>query len=371
MIVIHIGMPKAGSTTLQHFLRANDEALRGMSIDYPRVGRELPIHDLSHRNIANGILERTTRIHKTRGTLADMMIYLNSTKYAMTIISSEELFRAGEPAIKRTQSLFESLLQEIRIVLIIRDPAGRIPSAYAHGVRAGASTGDFDTFFEFTVVNDKVDQFKVAARWASVFGWPSIHVRLLSPAALRGGDLTTDFLASAGLDPDAPELSALPRPPRANESPGWKTLEAVRAYFGGRSGLPDTHPLMKMKPPDTPRKRRNFKSAAETVCRELGWHEDKGLYLTGEQAALCADSHASTIRMLNEHLVEKLATPSGVEEHEFVERPFLPDVSKIDGAELRAFYDAWSAFLKSKIKENRAGNKKRANMVSDLAISNK
>ncbi|MEO7026938.1 MAG: hypothetical protein ABI056_05225 [Caulobacteraceae bacterium] len=347
MIVIHIGMPKAGSTTLQQFLKANDEALREMSIDYPRAGREHPTHNLNHRNFANGILERNRRILERSGSLDDIVRYLGDNEYASTILSSEELFRAGEPAIRRAQALLAPIGREIRIILIIRDPRERLPSAYAQRVRFGVSADDFDTFFKFRAVNDEVDQFKVAERWAKVFGWPAIRVRLLSPPALRGGDLITDFLASAGLDPDAPELAALPRPPRANESPGWKTLEGVRAYFGGLSGLRDDHPLMRMESPDTPQKRKIFGFAAEAIGRELGWHEDKGLYLTDEQAALCADNHASTIQMLNEHLVELLPTSSGVEECEFVGRPFLPDVSKIDGAELQAFYDGWSASLES------------------------
>ena len=345
MIVIHIGMPKAGSTTIQHFLRDNDAALRELSIDYPVVGREHPNFNLNHRNFANGLLERENRIHKKSSSMADLIAYISESKYNTTILSSEELFRATEPSIIRARELLSSIGQEFRLILIIRDPSDRLPSAYAQGVRFGASTDDFDTFFEFRSANDKVDQFKIAERWAKVFGWSAIRVRLLSPPALRGGDLIEDFMASAGLDPDSPELTALPRPARANESPGWKTLEAVRAFFGGRSALQQGHPLLRMDAPKTPRKRRRFGSAAEESALELGWPEDKGRYLTRAQAASCADAYALTVRQLNEYLEYTLPVPLGSTERDFVERSFLPDVTRIDPAELNSFYDAWGARL--------------------------
>ena len=40
MLYLHIGFHKAGSTTLQTFLRDNAAALAAAGVDYPEIGRE-------------------------------------------------------------------------------------------------------------------------------------------------------------------------------------------------------------------------------------------------------------------------------------------------------------------------------------------
>ena len=44
MIVIHIGLKKSGSSSIQAFLKANEDALQGLSVDYPPTGRAARAH---------------------------------------------------------------------------------------------------------------------------------------------------------------------------------------------------------------------------------------------------------------------------------------------------------------------------------------
>ena len=85
MIVIHIGLRKAGSTSIQSFLSANEDSLRRMAIDYPRVGR---LERLTHSNIAWEILGRR-KFDPSYGTLSQLADYWREASSRMMIISSE------------------------------------------------------------------------------------------------------------------------------------------------------------------------------------------------------------------------------------------------------------------------------------------
>jgi len=200
---------------------------------------------------------------------------------------------------------------------------------------------DFDAFFQDRLSYEGLSIFHIAQRWASVFGWENLNVRPLDRAALVGGDLITDFMSLCGLDEAEAQLASLKRLPRANESPGWKTTEAIRAYYGDRTGLAGDHPLTRTAVPKRRRDRQTFRAVAEEVGAEMGWSEERGLYMTRAQAARCVSTYASWVESLNEHLSVKLPHPLSLEERDFVERPFLPDASHIDPGELRQFYDTW------------------------------
>jgi hypothetical protein len=64
MIVIHIGFPKAGSTTIQTYLNTNQAALRGLSIDFPTLGLA---NRANHHTIAHELAGRMERIKPKHG----------------------------------------------------------------------------------------------------------------------------------------------------------------------------------------------------------------------------------------------------------------------------------------------------------------
>ena len=345
MIVIHIGMPKAGSTAIQQFLRDNDEALRRLSIDYPAVGRENVDDRLKHGDIKGQISGPNKHRKKKSDSIYDLIEHIRTGDCETTILSSEGFIRSPQEGIADLRDRLSEVDSKFRIILVIRHLLDSLPSAYAQQVKFGGRTDDFDSFFSQRMERGNLTHFTIAERWASVFGWTAISVRLLSAASLIGGDLITDFLFSSGLNADAPELTALSRPPRANESPGWKTLEATKAVFGGRSGLSPDHPLIKANLPTKRLERRAFGSLAAEVGGKFGWEMDRGLYMTRAQAVSCVETFNLWTNQLNGHLVDKLPPPLKLEERGFVERPFLPDVSHIEAGELQTFYDEWGARL--------------------------
>jgi hypothetical protein len=343
MIFIHIGLPKAGSTTIQKFMSANETALRALSVDYPPVGR---LNKGAHHNIASELKGKGEKFRPDAGRVSDLVTYLRDTRCNTTLLSSESFYSIKVEELKSFAARLSDVGKPIRIVMVIRDMVDFAPSTYAQKVRHGGKTYDFDAYFNRRQGRDGFNVFGAASRWADAFGWDALIVRALDPAMLVDGDLISDFLTQVGLDPQAPAVRDLPRQPRANVSPGWKPLEAVRALFTGHSGLDMDHPLRRLITDDMPLSRKTrIGNAGAVVGGELGWNLDKGRYLTFEQARILHDVYIGVLEALNERLPTKFPMPASLEASGFVAREFLPDASHIPAAELKDFYDSVASLV--------------------------
>ncbi len=145
-----------------------------------------------------------------------------------------------------------------RRALILRDLIDLVPSSYAQMVKTGRKTHDFDLFFIRRLRERRMNYAETAGRWAEVFGWEALRVRLLDRVHLLNGDLIDDFLAILDVDPASREARGLKRPARANVTPGWRVVEALRALYAGQADLE----------PETPVGRRR---AARTRRRGESW----------------------------------------------------------------------------------------------------
>jgi len=198
------------------------------------------------------------------------------------------------------------------------------------------------------------------SRWAAVFGWENVRVRLLDPYHLLNGNVFDDILAILGVSSLQPPSSRLQQPGKVNVSSGWKVLEAIRGLYSGAHGLPPDHPLLLA----TSRyggllhdgchrnslHRRTIKgwqkigNLAARLGETRGWNDERGHYLTREQAQKCIDLYRQAIVALNAHLETPLPLPLDLEARYFVERDYLPDWSRIPAHELRTFYDELGDF---------------------------
>jgi hypothetical protein len=364
MIFIHIGLPKAGSTTIQEFMSANETALRELSVDYPPVGRLKG----AHHNIANELRGRAEQFNPDAGRVSDLVTYLRETSYKTTVLSSENLWLNKVEVIKSFAARLADVGNPIRIIMVIRNSVDFAPSTYAKKVRHAGYTCDFDTYLNRRLGRDGFNVFGAASRWADVFGWDALIVRALDSAMLVDGDLISDFLTQVGLDPQAPAVRDLPRQPRANVAAGWRTLEATRALFAGHSGLDVDHPLRRLITDDMPLSRKaRISNAGAVVGGELGWNLDKGRYLTLEQAQNLHGVYIGVLEALNERLPTKFSTPASLEASGFVAREFLPDASHIPAAELKGFYDSVAMILADTSKQERADERAARKAASEAA----
>jgi hypothetical protein len=270
MLFIHIGMHKAGSSSIQAFLSENAERLAERGVLYPQAGRSGPAHhDLSQPLRSGEVVPEWTDIAKTA---ADR-----------TVILSSEAFCGCDPALVR-QAAGEV---EVRILCWQRNAAEGVVSRYAQNTKRGNNLDPFEVFFSRVGDREHLLIAPLLGRWAEVFGAQAIRVRSLDAEVLAGGDLIVDLLEALGQS-DSPELV---RPGPQNISPGWRALETIRTLNRRivAAGEPDDRALRFMR-----------KAMPRSIARaelKLGLYE-RGAYLDREQAGVVVERYNADIAAL-------------------------------------------------------------------------
>ncbi|HEX4078326.1 MAG TPA: hypothetical protein VHX61_05580 [Rhizomicrobium sp.] len=343
MIVIHIGLKKCGSASLQTFLSTNEKQLSNLSIEYPRAGRDSNSQDKAgrerkaHNNIAKEILGVKRPISQPRALLECVGHWAQITSRTM-VLSSEVFEGATKEGIQYLKQAFLRWRPEeqFTIFLMIRDLIDIMPSSYAQKIKHGFHTYDFDTFFAGRIEEPRVHYFDTAERWADVFGWDSMQIRLLDRCHLTNGDLLDDFLAMLSESGAATDGAVLNRTGVMNSAPGWKTLEAIRALFGDGHSLPEHHRLWKFVG-RRPSKRIGI--CAVELGEKRGWNRERGRYLTREQAERCLAIYAANVEKLNRRALKALPLPASLGNRGFMAREFMPKACHISRYELHEFYN--------------------------------
>jgi hypothetical protein len=333
MIVIHFGLRKAASSSIQQFLKANQTYLRSLGYDYAPIGH---LSGQSHLNLTNDA-RKLSNFDPNGGTLSDVRKYWKRNKGKVLIISSEILEGSTQKNVCFIQKRLSRADNLFLPLLIIRDLASLVASSYSQHAKMNGIE-EFDSYFARFLQRPRVHYYDTAKKWANAFGWDSIRVRLLDRDFLINGDLIDDFISTAGLEMSPEEIAQLERPRESNVSPGWRVAEALRALYDGRHELPDGHPLLGQVNGDRDGA-KSIRARAESLGTEWDWNSDKGRYLTTEQAQACLDIYRRSIDALNAHLASPLPRPKTLEEKGFIPREFTPDISRIPAKDLRQFYD--------------------------------
>lgn len=169
-IVLHIGLPKTGSSTIQHLLDTHRAELARLGLHYPDGGKT--------GRSGTGI---------TAGNGADLSRYLNPRQRPKDFSQDgfEAAFRARWLTPDRPRCLISSELlafaqaellerfrdrltggRPVRIVAFVRDLYGHAWSAWMQMIKRHACTEDFATYCETSYNNP---QFQAIKRYAGVF----------------------------------------------------------------------------------------------------------------------------------------------------------------------------------------------------------
>lgn len=207
MLTLHIGFHKAGSSTLQTFMRENAEALETRGLIYPteHLGRRI-----AHHHIGYAI--------RARETLPEMSEIAAKAKISNVVLSTE-VFSLCQPADVR------AALGPARIVCYRRDLLSDPVSRYMQMTKRGKSHANFDIQLENGAVT--FSPANVVRSWVETFG--SVRLRSLSAECLTGGDLVSDFCSAIGQS----STSDLVMTGDRNRSPGWMPVEILRGFSQG------------------------------------------------------------------------------------------------------------------------------------------
>lgn len=221
-VLLHIGSPKAGSTTIQHALKLNREQLgaRNILTWEPDDSKGPPARTLANRfSPPNRPLLPRERMHfRTRAETVDWSLenwralaaLVKERKPALTVLSSESLFAVGN--VKRVLDALSETFSEITIIAYIRDPAEQYKSSLDQIIRDGARFADLPLPSEF-----RFPSHEVIRAYHDILGKDRMIVRNFDRRNLAGGDLITDFFARIAQVAET-ELDEIDAPAPANES---------------------------------------------------------------------------------------------------------------------------------------------------------
>jgi hypothetical protein len=217
--VLHIGLEKTGTTSLQATLANNRARLAEQGILYP-----VSLGERSHVKAymfasqsgpdpmkAQFGLTGADDVEVFREMLADNLAReIENARPRLVCVSNEHcssrLLALEE--IERLKSLIERHCERTTIVVYLRAQGEMLRSSYSTYLKTGG-TGPFGPPNPVEIAG-KYDHEAILDRWAAVFGRQALDVRLFDPAHLVGSDVVTDFIGH--LDPalaiDEFEISA-------------------------------------------------------------------------------------------------------------------------------------------------------------------
>lgn len=247
-VVIHIGMGRCGSSSLQFALANCREDLNQIGISYPVV-----LHtDFAHHALAPlksaftnfAVREWEVVLQKFEAGSADILV-----------LSSENFIAIPNDLLKQIADLLGDF--EVTIVFIGKPQWHLLPSIYRQWLKMGITFKDFATFYAATRDEFHFDQ--IMMRWAEAFGANQMRCDVL----VGDADAITTFTKLIGHEglkqclsrESSPRLNVsinpsllaiLPAVDRcfahkvyASEFPGWEHVEPVHRgnYSRTRQGL--------------------------------------------------------------------------------------------------------------------------------------
>jgi len=260
-LVLHIGMHKTGTTSIQRFFVRNRLALKCFGIDYPKAfdanGRRLPKHNdffvaISHEKDSG-------KPHPALGPSAARVEKLAGRVKAgrVTVLSAEGL--SGEhPTFARAFAPLRGKF-DVRVVCFLRRQDEWAGSFYKQMVqsREVRESRKFNDFLRIRSTRDHLDYAKMLGWWADALGPDAIRVEIYSPKT----PVLPAFLTAAGL-PKSLDLLPFGKGTQ-NRSPNSDTVERIRAANKMKLPKPPPLPTDQDAPYFTPQARDKFMAAFE------------------------------------------------------------------------------------------------------------
>ncbi len=205
-IILHIGLPKTGSSAIQAFLSRNVEALASQGISYPFPELTSVVEAGACTGNLLHVMQRRAAKDRFQGTVAERIdVYLDSvigeaisTSVTETVVLSGEFLGTWITPAKIAALEALSTRYEMRIVGFVRDVYDWHMSAWKQRVKANGETRDFAEH-----VRAAIGRPEGVLRCLPLFIDSRLDCRLVNYDRHKQ-DLIGAFLRTIGSDPEAP-----------------------------------------------------------------------------------------------------------------------------------------------------------------------
>jgi hypothetical protein len=236
--VLHVGLPKTGTSFVQNVLRGNLDVLGQRGVRVPAGAETWPSQDLFLAVLY--VTERSEAWGRSveAGRRAWDRISADVRKHrATTVISSETLCLASPTQIERILTDLAGV--EVDVVVTVRDPARQVPAEYQEGVKHGRRMS-YPTFLD-TILSEEPpqgdqrlstrerfwraqDPVAVLDRWAEHVGPERCHVVTTPPPGAEPIELWSRMASVLGVGDVPVEMP----PKEVNTSLGAVQIELLR-----------------------------------------------------------------------------------------------------------------------------------------------
>lgn len=229
MIALHIGAPKAGSSSLQRYFTDHRSELRERGIHYPESGCVPTLRTRAHHNLAYQVSPgHRHKFHPPWGDWANALEEIDG----FGVISSESLFRLPPHPIRKIRQFTEG--RGVRVFAFLRRQDLAVESAYNQLARFGRVSETIEDYWHRN--RHLFDYSEFIDRWVAVFD-DLVVVPFELPWIANG--VAIEMLKRCGFDGLPPEQM------RVNTKAGLKSILAInrvltvcRQNLGGGFSLP-------------------------------------------------------------------------------------------------------------------------------------
>ena len=241
-VVLHIGLDKCGSTSIQRFLWMNREQLgkAGFAVpsllnwpSHPWLGvlayqerRDCPVTARMSRQLDLEFASDSEWAGMLRTIHEEFIHWWRDQGDGTLLLSAEDLIaRLDESEVANLGGLLRDEVDDIRILVYVRDPVSFAVSGWSQRVKSGDTRGMLDE----DSIGGWSRRINAIKYWEKAFPG-RVEVRLFDPRAFFAADLVQDYRRSAGIPRDL----QLPSPPRTNESLSWpamRLLLSINSHF--------------------------------------------------------------------------------------------------------------------------------------------
>jgi hypothetical protein len=255
-LILHIGSGRAGSTSIQFFLRDNRERLGELGVLYPRTPGRARHTRLGLFVKSETELESSPEWYREKQSdpasfrkafRRRLFSEIEDSGLSRVLLSDEILFGSSEQALRRLSRFTHRIAESLRLVAYLRRQDDHMVSRYQQGVKIGWVARLHDWAQE-----DMSGLYDYRARIG-------MHERLLAPTdfvvrpfereRFVDGSLLQDFLDAARIDARAEDLTQVPN---LNKSLDADSVEFLRLlnlhrieHEGATAGLIDNRALVK------------------------------------------------------------------------------------------------------------------------------
>jgi len=248
-VILHVGMGKTGTTTIQATFHRNRTRLAECGVFYPQTpGKRRHVRlalamqpDVDRpRNSGDWRRQQVSTPAELRPAFEKSLISeLRANPSPRVLFSEESLFRSEPDSLRNLRHLLDRVASSVRVVCYLRRQDDHVCSRYQQRVKFAGETSTLAARVTQLDLSHVYDYHAWLVAWRDVIRPDELVLRTFERDRFLHGSLLEDFLEAAGLDVALAELVEVPRKNESLDAESVEFLRIVNIFDRERGATPD------------------------------------------------------------------------------------------------------------------------------------